>query len=107
MGQAQGAQFARLVMSHIDCDTIPLWWNFANRFTIFDRIFATEDTPSTPNAIAMIAGQAGETQWVKHAGDSAPAQPMGGTINGKTYSGTGNPQRVPLISDPNPYWGSP
>ena len=69
MSQAQGMQFARLVMAHIDCDTIPLYWNFANRFTIFDKIFATEDTPSTPNAIAMIAGQAGETQWVKHAGD--------------------------------------
>ena len=51
MAQAQGLQFARLVMSHIDCDTIPLFWNFANRFTIFDKIFATEDTPSTPNAI--------------------------------------------------------
>jgi phospholipase C len=107
MSQAQGAQFARLVMSHIDCDTIPLLWRYADRFTIFDRIFATEDTPSTPNAIAMIAGQAGETQWVKHAGDAAPAAPMSGTIHGKTYSGTGNPQRVPLVSDPNPYWGSP
>ena len=45
---------------------IPFFWRYANRFTIFDNIFATEDTPSTPNAIAMIAGQAGETQWVKH-----------------------------------------
>jgi phospholipase C len=106
MSQAQGAQFARLVMSHIDCDTIPLLWSFANRFTIFDKIFATEDTPSTPNAIAMIAGQAGETQWVKHAGEAAPALPMNGTINGKTYDGTGNPQRVPIVNDPNPYWGS-
>ena len=61
-----GTQFARLVMSHIDCDTIPFFWQYASRFTIFDNIFATEDTPSTPNAIAMIAGQSGETQWVKH-----------------------------------------
>ena len=52
---------------HIDCDTIPFFWQYANRFTMFDNIFATEDTPSTPNAIAMIAGQSGETQWVKHA----------------------------------------
>ena len=73
MAQAQGMQFARLVMSHIDCDTIPFFWNFANRFTIFDSIFATEDTPSTPNAIAMIAGQSGETQWVKHAGETPAA----------------------------------
>jgi phospholipase C len=63
---AMDSQFARLVMSYIDCDTIPFFWHYANRFTLFDNIFATEDTPSTPNAIAMIAGQAGETQWVKH-----------------------------------------
>ena len=106
MSQAQGMQFARVVMAHVDCDTIPFFWNFASRFTIFDRIFATEDTPSTPNAIAMIAGQAGETQWVKHAADAPPALPMSGTINGSAYAGTGNPQTVPIVNDPNPYWGS-
>ena len=58
-GEAMGKQFARLVMAHIDCDTIPFFWRYASRFTIFDNIFATEDTPSTPNAIAMIAGQVG------------------------------------------------
>src|SRR6202034_803221 len=106
VSQREGTQFARLVMSHIDCDTIPFFWQWASNFIIFDNIFATEDTPSTPNAIAMIAGQAGETQWVKHADDAKTPLPMSGTINGKTYSGTGSPQRVPLISDPNPYWGS-
>jgi phospholipase C len=106
MAQAQGLQFARLVMSHIDCDTIPLFWNFANRFTIFDKIFATEDTPSTPNAIAMIAGQSGETQWVRHAGETLGPLPMSGVINGATYSGTGEPQRAPIVNDPNPFWGS-
>jgi phospholipase C len=104
--QAQGAQFARLVMAHVDCDTIPFAWNFASRFTIFDRIFATEDTPSTPNAIAMIAGQAGETQWVKHGGEAAPALPMSGVVNGAAFSGAGSPQRVPIVNDPNPFWGS-
>jgi phospholipase C len=69
--KAAGINFSRLVMSHIDCDTIPLWWQYASRFTIFDNIFATEDTPSTPNAIAMIAGQSGETQWVKHPYNAA------------------------------------
>jgi phospholipase C len=106
MSQAQGMQFARVVMAHVDCDTIPFFWNYASRFTIFDRIFATEDTPSTPNAIAMIAGQSGETQWVKHAANAPPALPMSGTINGKTYAGTGNPQTAPIVNDPNPYWGS-
>ena len=63
---AQGTQFARLVMSHVDCDTIPFLWQYASRFVLFDNIFATENTPSTPNALALIAGQGGETQWVKH-----------------------------------------
>ena len=92
-------------MSHIDCDTIPFFWRYANRFTLFDNIFATEDTPSTPNAIAMIAGQAGETQWVKH-GITGHTGAMARTINGDTYSGMGTTQSVPVVNDPNPYWGS-
>lgn len=89
-GAAMGMQSARLVMSYVDCDTIPFLWQYANRFVLFDDIFATEDTPSTPNAIAMIAGQAGETQWVKH-GAQATARMM---------------QGPPLVNDPEPFWGS-
>ena len=73
--EAMGKQFARLVMAHIDCDTIPFFWRYASRFTIFDNNFATEDTPSTPNAVAMIAGQSGETQWVKHPSETQDADP--------------------------------
>ena len=102
---ARGRQYANLVMSHIDCDTIPFFWRYADRFALFDRIFATEDTPSTPNAIAMIAGQAGETQWVKH-GTAGATAPMAGTIDGETYAGTGTTAGVPVVDDPNPYWGS-
>ena len=94
---AMGNQFARLVMSHVDCDTIPFFWNYANRFALFDNIFATEDTPSTPNAIAMIAGQAGETQWVKHGVDPIPAM---------VGNHKGNLQIPPLVNDPQPFWGS-
>jgi phospholipase C len=93
----KGTQFARLVMSHIDCNTIPFFWNWASHFTFFDNIFATEDTPSTPNAVAMIAGQSGETQWVKHG------------PNGQTYSvngHTGTTQGPPLVNDPQPFYGS-
>src|SRR5208337_468797 len=83
-GEKQGTQFARLVMAHVDCDTIPFFWRYASRFALFDNIFATEDTPSTPNAVAMIAGQSGETQWVKHPG--SPYNPTGtgntGVISG-------------------------
>ena len=94
---AKGTQFARLVMSHIDCDTIPFFWQWASRFTMFDNIFATEDTPSTPNAIAMIAGQAGETQWVKHG-------PQGQSYTVGSNSGT--TQGPPLVNDPQPFYGS-
>ena len=104
--QAEGKQFARLVMSHIDCNTIPFFWQYANRFTIFDNIFATEDTPSSPNAIAMIAGQSGESQWVEHGATAVPNEPISGTINGTTYTGTATPQGVPVVNDPQPYWGS-
>ncbi len=95
---AKGMQYARLVMSHIDCDTIPFFWKWASHFTIFDNIFATEDTPSTPNAVAMIAGQSGETQWVKHG------------PNGQTYTNVngrnGVTQGPPLVNDPQPFYGS-
>jgi phospholipase C len=94
---AMGTQFARLVMSYIDCDTIPFFWQYASRFTLFDNVFATQDTPSSPNAIAMIAGQSGETQWVKRgaAGHSV-------TVNGVT----GTLQGVPVVNDPQPFYGS-
>jgi phospholipase C len=125
--QAQGTQFARLVMSHIDCDTIPFFWRYASRFTIFDNIFATEDTPSTPNAIAMLAGQSGETQWVKHpstdpahptaTGTTAPFSgtvasyggngfPIAANVTSTNFSGTGTTQGPPIVNDPQPWWGS-
>lgn len=115
---AAGRQYANLVMSYIDCDTIPFMWRWANRFVLFDNIFATEDTPSTPNAIAMIAGQAGETQWVKHAdadGKSVGATALMAGDFTKTRKGEdydhpegqfGTTQSVPILEDPNPYWGS-
>jgi phospholipase C len=94
---SQGKQYANLVMSHIDCDTIPFFWKWASRFTVFDNIFATEDTPSTPNAVAIIAGQAGETQWVKHG-------PDGQSYTVGTHTGT--TQGPPLVNDPQPFYGS-
>ncbi len=96
-GVAMGQQFARLVMSYVDCDTLPFFWQYASRFALFDNIFATEDTPSTPNAIAMIAGQAGETQWVKH-GQPRQAMSVGGA--------SGVAVEPPLVTDPQPFWGS-
>ncbi len=81
-------QFGELAMAYVDCDTVPFLWNYANRFTLFDNIFQTTIGPSTPNAIAMIAGQSGETQWMKHP-DATSA---------KTYGSVA----VPLTNDPIP-----
>jgi len=109
---AKGTQYARLVMSHVDCNTIPFMWQWATRFTIFDNIFATEDGPSTPNAIALIAGQSGESQWVKHPNIGTVAGspfngdgPSGGTIT--VGSATGTLIQAPTLGDTEPFYGSP
>jgi phospholipase C len=87
-------QFGELVMAHVDCDTAPFLWRYADRFTLFDHFMDTIVGPSTPNAIAMISGQSGETQWLLH-----PEQAGTG--------GQGKDALVPMIADPAPYWGSP
>jgi phospholipase C len=68
----QTKQKGEVVMSHIDCDTIPFLWQYADRFVLFDNFHQTATGPSTPNAIAMVAGQVGDTQWVKHPGEADP-----------------------------------
>jgi phospholipase C len=83
-------QMGELTMAYEDCDTIPFLWDYANRFVLFDNIFQTTIGPSTPNAIAMISGQTGETQWVKHPSEAH----------------VGNPTTVPVLADPIPFWGS-
>ncbi len=84
-------QFGELVMAHIDCDAAPFMWRYADRFTLFDRFFDTVIGPSTPNAIAMISGQSGETQWMLHPNVADPT--------GKSYT------QLPMVTDPVPHWG--
>ncbi len=84
-------QLGELVMGHVDCDTAPILWNYADRFTLFDNFHQTVLSASTPNAIAMVAGQSGETQWVKH-----PSQAT-------TTTGSNG---MPVVSDGDPFWGS-
>ena len=81
-------QFGELAMAYVDCDTVPFLWNYANKFTLFDNIFQTTIGPSTPNAIAMISGQSGETQWVKHPDQTSAS----------TYGSVA----VPITNDPIP-----
>lgn len=87
-------QMGELVMSHVDCNTVPVLWNYADRGVLFDDFHQTVLSASTPNAIAMIAGQSGETQWVKHPEESTKAF---GSIGGNG---------VPMVSDGDPFWGS-
>jgi phospholipase C len=87
-------QFGELVMSHVDCDAAPFLWRYADRFTLFDHFMDTIIGPSTPNAIAMISGQAGETQWMLH-------------LDQASTGGQGKNATVPMVAGPAPYWGSP
>jgi phospholipase C len=87
-------QMGELTMAYEDCDTIPYLWNFADRFVLFDNFFQHTIGPSTPNAIAMIAGETGETQWVKH-----PDEALG---NKGLPKGAGEP----VVGDADPFWGS-
>ena len=70
-------QGAEVAVGHVDCDTVPFMWQYADRFAVMDNFHMTVNGPSTPNAIAMIAGQAGETQWVKHL-DQSTSEPVTG-----------------------------
>ena len=85
-------QMGELVVSHVDCTTVPFMWNYADRFTLFDNFFDTVIGPSTPNAIAMISGQSGITQWIEHP------------ELGLNYNKTG--AQLPVVGDPQPFWGS-
>jgi phospholipase C len=60
--QLAQAQKAEADIGHIDCDTIPFMWSWAKNFVLFDNFRQTIVGASTPNAIAIIAGQSGETQ---------------------------------------------
>lgn len=88
----QQVQKGELVVSHIDCDTVPFLWNYADRFTLFDNFFDTVIGPSTPNALAMFAGQSGVTQWVKYPS-------LGNNVDTKNTA-------LPVTGDPQPFWGS-
>ncbi|HEY0786152.1 MAG TPA: alkaline phosphatase family protein, partial [Acidobacteriaceae bacterium] len=88
----QQKQMGELVLGHVDCDTVPFLWNYADRFTLFDSFFDTVIGPSTPNAIAMIAGQSGKTQWVLHPELASNVNTLG--------------SQLPVTADPQPFWGS-
>ena len=89
-------QYGELEMAYIDGNIIPFMWNYANKFILFDNVFQTIIGPSSPNAIAMISGQSGQTQWVEHPTTDALNVPALAAL------GIG----VPVEGDPDPLWGS-
>ncbi|MBV9653540.1 MAG: phosphoesterase [Acetobacteraceae bacterium] len=90
-------QMGELVMAHVDCDTAPYLWQYADRFALFDNFHMTVTGPSTPNALALIAGQSGLTQWALH-----PEQASTNTASPVIASSGGQP----VLGDPGPFPGS-
>lgn len=87
-------QFGELAMAHVDGDTIPFLWRWANRFVIFDHIFQLMVGPSGPGNLSIIAAQSGQTQAALHpeeleqdGGKKAPGEPV--------------------LNSSDPIWGSP
>ncbi len=100
-------------VDHLDCDTIPFMWSWAKKFVLFDNFHQTIVGPSTPNAIAIIAGQSGQTQWAEHPNEGAVttyANSAFPNVDGASYKAspgeaTSN-EFVPIVSDPGPFPGS-
>ena len=92
----QAASVGDEAMAHVDCDTIPYLWAFANRFALFDNFFQGVRAPSAPSNVEIIAAQNGETEYARYgaAGPPYTAQPLG-------TSGRG----VPMFVDLDPAWG--
>ncbi len=107
------AQKAETDIGHIDCDTIPFMWSWAKHFVLFDNFHQTIVGPSTPNAIAIIAGQSGETQWAEHLDQGVVttyANPLFPNVLGASYGSNIMPSTsnafVPVVNDPGPFPGS-
>jgi len=106
-------QKAETDIGHIDCDTIPFMWHWAKHFVLFDNFHQSIVGPSTPNAIALIAGQSGQTQWALHNDQGASVtyanpsfpNPLGASFGSKITPSISNAY-VPIVADPGPFPGS-
>jgi phospholipase C len=104
-------QKAETDLSHIDCDTIPFMWKWAKNFVLFDNFHQTIVGPSTPNAIAMIAGQSGQTQFALHPNQGPTvtySNPSFQNVRGASYGSNSSQSNayVPVVADPGPWPGS-
>lgn len=89
----KAVQKGMLTMAHVDGDTVPILWRWAQRFTLCDHIFQVLTGPSTPGNLSVFAAQTGITQWILHPDQAS-------YVSGKERPG------VPVYSDYNPFWGS-
>ena len=87
-------EYGELTMAYEDCDTVPLLWDYAQKFVLFDHIFQSMTGPSTPGNLAIIGAQAGDTELALHPEFAAP---------GDGSKGAG----LPVQDDADPHWGSP
>ncbi len=69
-----------LTMSHYDCDTIPFIWKYAHTFALYDHMFTAMAGPSTPAAIALIAGQAGQSQLARNPNEALAPDDRGAGV---------------------------
>ncbi len=90
----QAKQLGEITMAHLDGETIPFLWHWANRFVLFDRFFQLMVGPSTPGNLSIIAAQSGQTEGVLHP------EKMEKDFGKK---GAGEP----VLNSSDPYWGSP
>ncbi|TAM81105.1 MAG: phosphoesterase [Acidobacteria bacterium] len=87
-------QMGELAMAYEDCDTVPILWQYASRFVLFDHVFQEMTGPSTLGNLAIISAQTGQTQWALHPNEA--------------YTGDGlEAHGVPVMNDSDPLWGSP
>jgi phospholipase C len=93
---SQAASVGDEALAHVDCDTIPYLWSYANRFALFDDFFQGARGPSSPSNVEIVAAQNGETEYKRYgaAGPPYTQQPVGADGRG-----------VPMWVDLDPAWG--
>jgi phospholipase C len=93
---AEAASVGDEAMAHVDCETIPYLWMYANRFALYDAFFQGVRAPSSPSNVEIVAAQNGETEYARYgtAGPPYTREPAG-------VAGRG----VPMWVDLDPAWG--
>ena len=80
-------QFGELVMSHVDCDTVPFLWRYADRFTLFDHFMDTIVGPSTPAGCSRRTQNIAARYDARHIHHASPLH-LDRSSRGHTPAGT-------------------